>query len=211
MKTRICIFDDSKHIRESFDLLLDGLPEMELVGSFPDYSHLESRIKDCRPDIVIMDIEIPPDNGIAAVKTLRPLFPDLPVIMFTVFEQSDKIFDSICAGANGYLLKKSTPESILTALKDIIEGGSAMSPSVAKKVLERFQNDNPSGSEDYSLTPREKEILKLLTQGLSYKMVADKSNISFETVRTHIKNIYGKLHVSSMSEAVIKAIKENIV
>jgi DNA-binding NarL/FixJ family response regulator len=211
MKTRVCIFDDNKKILESFSMMMEASDKVELVGFYADCDHPLEKIKACNAEVVIMDIEIPPVSGIEAVRSIRKENKDIPVIMFTVFEDNAKIFDSICAGANGYLLKKTDPEKLIQSIEEVKQGGAPMSPSIARKVLEKFQAIEQPSTTDYELTAREKEILKLLTKGLSYKMIAAGCFISFETVRTHIKNIYAKLHVASMTEAVAKAINEKIV
>lgn len=212
MKTKICLFDDNTSIRNSIQLMLEFNEEVLLVASYPDCNDIVNRIKKCDAQIVIMDIEIPPTNGIDAVKQIRNSLKDVLVIMFTVFDDDDRIFDSICAGADGYLLKNTTPQEMVHALLEAKAGGAPMSPSIARRVLQLFKKGAVAiQSQDYELTPRELEILKLLTQGLSYKMIADSCKITFETTRSHIKNIYNKLHVASMTEAVIKAIHEKIV
>lgn len=212
MKTKVCLFDDSVQIRESFTLMMETSDKIELAGSFANCNNVINNITLCSADVVIMDIEIPPQSGIEAVKQIRTQFADLPIIMFTVFEDNDLIFESICAGANGYLLKKTDPQSIIQSIEEVKMGGAPMSPGIARKVVEKFKSiSSPMPHPQYELTIRETEILKLLTQGLSYKMIAAKCTISFETVRTHIKNIYAKLHVASMTEAVAKALNERLV
>ncbi len=212
MKTRVCIFDDNRAIRNSLQLLFEFDEAIEIIAVFPDCNDVVNRIKKCGADVVLMDIEIPPDTGIEAVKKIRKSLKEVLIIMFTVFDEDERIFDSICAGANGYLLKNTAPREIIKSINDVISGGAPMSPSIARKVLQLFKQGNElTGNKNYELTPRELEILKLLTQGLSYKMIADTCKISFETTRSHIKNIYSKLHVASMTEAVIKAINEKIV
>lgn len=212
MKTRVCIFDDNRAIRNSLQLLFEFDEAIEIIAVFPDCNDVVNRIKKCGAEVVLMDIEIPPDTGIEAVKKIRQSLKEVFIIMFTVFDEDERIFDSICAGANGYLLKNTPPKEIIKSINDVLSGGAPMSPSIARKVLQLFRQGNElTGNKDYELTPRELEILKLLTQGLSYKMIADACKISFETTRSHIKNIYSKLHVASMTEAVIKAINEKIV
>jgi DNA-binding NarL/FixJ family response regulator len=211
MKTKVCIFDDNEKILESFSLMMKTSEKIELTGLFNNCESAYEKIKNCNAEVVIMDIEIPPIDGIEAVKNIRRHNKEIPIIMFTVFDDTGKIFDSICAGANGYLLKKTDPEKIIQSIEEVKEGGAPMSPSIARKVLEKFRSNEQPLDSIYELTQREKEILKLLTKGLSYKMIAAECNISFETVRTHIKNIYAKLHVASMTEAVAKAINERIV
>jgi DNA-binding NarL/FixJ family response regulator len=212
MKTKVCIFDDNKRILDSFSMMMESSDTIELVGLFNTCKNAAEQIRKSGAEVVIMDIEIPPMDGINAVKEIRKEDKETPIIMFTIFDDSAKIFDSICAGANGYLLKNTEPEKIIQSIAEVKEGGAPMSPSIARKVLEKFQGLEPINlPPDYELTQREKEVLKLLTKGLSYKMIAAECFISFETVRTHIKNIYVKLHVASMTEAVAKAIQEKIV
>jgi DNA-binding NarL/FixJ family response regulator len=159
-----------------------------------------------------MDIEMPGLSGIEAIKILKENFPEIKVLMETIFEDNNKIFDSICNGAEGYILKNTPPVFILSAIKDIYEGGAPMTPSVASKVLKMFKkNSSPALKEETGLTEREKEILVLLVDGMSYKKIAATCFISADTVSGHIKNIYKKLQVHSKSEAVAKAIKGKIV
>ena len=210
MSLRICIFDDSHSILQAFKLMTDDDANMEVVGSFLNTQHLLKNIEKNNPDVVIMDIDV--SNGIEAVKEIRKIYRELPILMFTVFDDDDNVFNAICAGANGYLLKSTDPQTILQSIEQVQSGGAPMSPGVARRIVQKFQllTQLPVAA-NYELTTREKEILKCLTNGLSYKMVAAECNISFETVRTHIKNIYSKLHVASMTEAVAKAINERIV
>jgi len=155
---------------------------------------------------------MPVKSGIQAIKDIRKSLPTIPIMMFTVFEDDDKIFEAICAGANSYMLKNTEPMKLIDSVNELLNGGAPMSPGIARKVVAGFQRISVKNvDEDYSLTQREQEVLKLLTKGLSYKMIAADCNISFETVRSHIKNIYSKLHVASMTEAVAKAINERIV
>lgn len=206
------MFDDSQTILDSFSFLLSASTDINLVGVYNNADDVIKKVKACKANVVIMDIDMPGTNGIQAVKNLRISMPEVLIIMFTVFEDDDKIFKSICAGANGYLLKKTEPQKIIEAIIEVENGGAPMSPAIARRVMQKFQQTNfVSDTIKYDLTAREKEILKCLTSGLSYKMIASECAISFETVRTHIKNIYSKLHVASMTEAVAKAINEKIV
>jgi DNA-binding NarL/FixJ family response regulator len=155
-----------------------------------------------------MDIQMPGMNGVEAVKIIKENFPETRIIMQTVVEDEDKIFASICNGASGYLLKNTTPSRLLQAIVEVNEGGAPMTPSIAQKVLEKFRSNSPqSQNELNNLSNREKEILECLVEGMSYKMIASSCEISIDTVRFHIRNIYEKLHVSSKSEAVIKAMR----
>lgn len=215
MSVRIAIFDDNRNIRESVGLLLQTEPDFELTGSFSHVLDCVDDVKSCTPDIVLMDIEMPGMTGIEAVTTLKKEMPHILILMQTVFEDDDRVFDSICAGASGYILKNHLNTRLIDFIKEVHLGGSPMSPTIARKVLNKMQETvsrlKPGVTTDYKLTNREKEVLGCIVNGLSYKMVADQLNISYETVRTHIKKIYEKLHVASLTEVVAKAIHQKIV
>lgn len=215
MGLRIAIFDDNKNIRESITLLLQTVPEFDVVGSFSHVLDCVDDVKECNPDIVLMDIEMPGMSGIEAVLVMKKHLPHVQVLMQTVFEDDDRVFDSICAGASGYILKNHLNTRLIDAIKELQFGGSPMSPSVARKVLNKMQSVSslikPEEAPDYHLTAREKEVLSCLVNGLSYKMIAADLNISYETVRSHVKKIYEKLHVASLTEVVAKAINQRIV
>lgn len=206
---RIAIFEDNRKFRESLEFIIVSTNDMELCGSFEDTSRLLQRIEALQPDVVLMDINIPGKNGIEAVKEIKEHFPGVNVCMQTVFEDEDKIFASLCNGASGYLLKNSTPEKVLQAIREVADGGSFFTASVAKKILNNFQQKQQG--EFVQLTEKEKEVLKHLVEGLSYKMIADKMELSFHTIHTHIRNTYQKLHVNSKGEAINKAIKNKLV
>ncbi len=209
---RIAIFEDNKELLESMQQLVDSREDLVCSGAYADANHLDRKIREAQPDIVIMDIDMPGLNGIEAVKILHEKFPAIRVLMQTVFDDDDKIFASICAGASGYMLKKSRPGKIIEAIFETYQGGSHMTPSIAEKVLKMFRiQTNQPAVEKIDLTAREKEILTLLVKGKSYKMIAAECFISFDTVNSHIKNIYEKLHVHSKSEAVVKAIKQKLI
>jgi DNA-binding NarL/FixJ family response regulator len=212
MSIKVAIFEDNRNLRESLFQLIDGSNGFRCVGAFPNCDRLIQNIKESRPDVVLMDIEMPGLSGIEAIKILKENFPEIKVLMETIFEDNNKIFDSICNGAEGYILKNTAPVLILSAIKDIYDGGAPMTPSVASKVLKMFKkNSTTTLKEETGLTEREKEILALLVEGMSYKKIAATCFISTETVSGHIKNIYRKLQVHSKSEAVVKAIKGKIV
>lgn len=215
MGLRIAIFDDNKNIRDSIGMLLSTDPELEMTGSFCHVLDCLEDVRNCRPDIILMDIEMPGMTGIEAVRTIKKEFPNVQVLMQTVFEDDDRVFDSICGGASGYLLKSSLNTRLLESIKELQYGGSPMSPSIARKVFNKMQQMSqyvvPEAVPDYNLTPREKEVLACIVEGLAYKMIADKLTISYETVRSHVKKIYEKLHVASLTEVVSKAMKERIV
>jgi DNA-binding NarL/FixJ family response regulator len=215
MSLRIAIFDDNKNIRESIGLLLKTEPDFEVVGSFSHVLDCIEDIKECKPDVILMDIEMPGMTGIEAVKFVKKEFPHIQILMQTVFEDDDRVFDSICSGASGYLLKNFLNTKLVDSIKELQFGGSPMSPSIARKVLNKMQqipeHVKPEEAPDYHLTNREKEVLACIVNGLAYKMIADQLNISYETVRSHVKKIYEKLHVASLTEVVSKAMKERIV
>jgi DNA-binding NarL/FixJ family response regulator len=214
MVLRVCIFEDNRWIRESLSILIEGSQSLMISGSFSNADNVVEKVSSSNADVVLMDIEMPGINGIEAVKELRKVFPELVVIMQTVFDDDDKVFDAICAGASGYLLKDTQPAVLMKAIEEAHAGGAPMSPAIARKALLLFQTYmapfSRAGKTDYQLTRREKEILTYLVEGNSYKQIAALCFISFDTVRTHIRNVYEKLHVASSSEAVAKAIKERL-
>lgn len=215
MNLRIAIFDDNKNIRESISMLLETEAGMQVVGSFSHVLDCLDDVKASKPDVVLMDIEMPGMSGIDGVRIIKDAFPQVQILMQTVFEDDDRVFDSICAGASGYILKNQLNTRLIDALKELQFGGSPMSPSIARKVLNKMQSVaaiiKPEKAPDYHLTTREKEVLTCLVTGLSYKMIASDLNISYETVRSHVKKIYEKLHVASLTEVVAKAINQRIV
>src|SRR6185436_4307026 len=214
MNIRVIIFDDSKKVRDALGMIIKGTHGFEWAGSFSDCSDLLNDYKKANADVVLMDIQMPRMSGIDAVKEIKSKFPEAKILMLTNFDDDDKIFSSICFGASGYLLKNTSPLKIIEAIKEIYEGGVPMTPVIAQKVLQMFRKSPPVNSvpeRDYHLSPREKEVLECLVKGMSLKMVADTLSISYDTVRTHIKHIYEKLHVVSMTEAVAKVINEKLI
>jgi DNA-binding NarL/FixJ family response regulator len=209
---RVTIFEDNRSLREGLYQLINGSPGLLCSGAFANCNNLSADIGASLPDVVLMDIEMPGINGIQAVKLIKESFPDVKILMETIFDDNEKIFQSICNGAEGYILKNTPPVQILLAIKEVYEGGAPMTPSIASKVLKMFKsNTSDHLPVEYNLTDREKEILKCLVEGMSYKMIADTCFISMDTVNGHIKNIYKKLQVHSKSEAVVKAIKGHII
>jgi DNA-binding NarL/FixJ family response regulator len=199
-------------LRESLYFLINSEHDLECCGTYPDCKQLVKVIKETQPDVILMDIEMPGMNGIDAVRVVKREFPKLPVLMQTIFHDDSHIFNAICAGASGYLLKSASSETFAQSIRDVHSGGSPMSGPVARRVLELFQkNLVPKNENDYDLTQKEKEVLASLIEGKSFKLIAEAIGISYETVRSHMKNIYAKLHVHSNTEAVIKALKEKIV
>jgi len=209
---RVAIFEDNRNLRESLFRLLESSTGFTCAGAFAHCERVVENIGDTQPDVILMDIELPVVSGIEAVKLIREKYPDIKILMETIFEEDEKIFQSICNGAQGYILKNTPPEGILSSIREIHEGGAPMTPTVASKVLRLFKFNLAGNTDDeYHLSSREKEILKCLVEGMSYKMIADTCFISADTVNGHIKNIYKKLQVHSKSEAVVKAIKGRLV
>lgn len=209
---RVCVFDDNNDLLEGLKLLLLDSEDFLLVGAYPNARQVVAMITKDMPDVVVMDIQMPGISGIEAVRSIKSAFPRLQILMQTVFEDDDNVFAAICAGASGYILKSTSPEKLLEAIKEVHLGGSPMSPTIARKVLQSFQYQfEQTPFEFQPLTVREKEILSYMVKGHSYKMIAGACRISFNTVHTHIKKVYEKLHVNSASEAVAKAIKQRLV
>ncbi len=212
MEIKVAIFEDNSNMREGLYQLINGSQGFTCTGAFPNCDDLVQRIEKSNPDVIVMDIEMPGISGIEGVKLVKENFPEMKILMETIFEDDKKIFDSICAGAEGYILKNTPPVEILGAIKEIYEGGSPMTPTIANRVLKMIKSQRASDSKNlFNLTDREKEILSCLVEGMSYKLIADECAISIDTVNVHIKNIYKKLQVHSKSEAVAKAIKGKIV
>jgi len=207
---KIIIFDDNDSLRDSVGMLLQNTPDFTLAGAYAHCLDVTENIKDTKPDVVIMDIDMPGMNGIEGVKLIRKNFPTVQILMLTVFDDDEKVFAAIKAGAAGYILKNTEPNNLLQAISEVYNGGAPMTPGIAKKVLHQFQAILPEEEKDYHLSIREKEVLGLLVDGLSYKMIAGKLNITYDTVRAHMKKIYEKLHVSSMTEAVVKALNQKL-
>jgi DNA-binding NarL/FixJ family response regulator len=209
----VAIVEDNKTIREGLAALITGTPGYDCVGSFPDCEKFLNNISKTNIDVVLMDIGLPGISGIEGVKKARKINPALNILMLTIYEESNVVFEALCAGACGYLVKKTPPSRLLEAIKDIYEGGSPMSSNIARQIISVFHqknNVNENGIE-YELTTREKEVLNHLADGYNYQEIADKIFISVDTVRHHIRNIYKKLHVHSQSEAVAKAIRKGLI
>lgn len=211
MPVRILIYDDNEALRVSMETLINEEADMALVASMPNAETVETDIKELQPDVILMDIDMPAVNGVTAVKRIRKVSETLPIIMLTVFDDNENIFNAICAGASGYILKRYAMEEIPAAIRDVMSGGAPMTGTVAKKVLQMVPPAKNEEEEKHDLSARETQILQLLVQGYSYKMIAAEIKISLDTVRFHIKKIYDKLHVHSATEAVSHAIKNKLV
>ena len=204
MPINVLIYEDNENLRSSVVAMLQWNGAFMIAGAMSDASEVVADVAVLNPDVILMDIDMPHSNGVEAVKAIRATNNELPVIMFTVFEDNENIFNAICAGANGYLLKKNF-EQIPAAIQDVMTGGAPMTSSVAKKVLSFVPTSNiEKKTEQENLSPREVEILNYVVKGYSYKMIAAELNLSLETVRSHIKKVYKKLQVNSATAAVYK-------
>ena len=210
---RVAVYDDNDSRRDGLTLLLNAMEDMECVGAFEDCSNVVEEMGMSKPDVVLMDINMPNVDGIEGVKLLKEKFPELKIIMQTIFEDDDKILAAISAGADGYILKQKSPLKLIEGIQEVLDGGAPITSTVAGKILKLFSGRIiiPSDGEKIQLTRREREILQLLVEGYSYKMIAAKCFITYATVNTHISNIYEKLQVKSVSGAVAKALKEGLV
>lgn len=207
MKTQtrsIEIIEDDSQLRESFCELLATAADWVVTGSFARAETAIPAIQAHPPDLAIVDIQLPGLSGIECVRQLKPLCPDTQFLMVTAHDNTDRVFESLAAGASGYLLKRDAPTRLLESLEDVMAGGAPMSSAIARMVIQHFQKPAKQDRENYNLSPREQETLDLLTKGARYKEIADKLDINITTVRFHLKNIYRKLHVSSRTEAVVK-------
>jgi len=207
---KLNIYEDDEDLRGGLSDYLSSTGDFEVVCSLGNCDTIVEDLREANVDVILMDIGMPGIGGIEGVRLAKAALPSVNILMFTVFDDDEKIFDAICAGADGYLLKQTTPQKIIEALKDVCSGGAPVTSSIAKKILKSFPKKVREDSKD-SLTVKEREILLHLVNGKSYKEIASNSNISIETVRTHIKRMYSKLHVHSMSQAVAKAIQQRIV
>lgn len=207
---RVLLFDDNDDFTESLSTFINSADDMSVVAVANTGKNALKLVNYHQPDVVLMDIDMPIENGLQSLRSLRSAENNVCVIMLTVFDDNKRIFQAICTGASGYLLKSTPPEKIIDAIREAHNGGAPMTPTVAKQVLKLFSQPFHKSEDIETLTAREHDVLSLLVRGYSYKMAADELNIGIETLRFHIKNIYGKLHVNSKSEAVAKAIQNKI-
>lgn len=210
MPISILLFEDNDMLRESIVSMLSTNSAFQVAGAFGDVLRSTEQVKTLRPDIILMDIDMPGLSGIEAVSKIRSTGSTTPILMITVFDDNQHVFDAICAGASGYLLKKHLASKLFDAIEELRTGGAPMSPSVARMVINSM-HQKPAQLNPYGLTGRENDVLTSLSKGNSYKLIAAEFGLSVDTVRTHIKSIYEKLHVHSQTEAVAKALNEKLV
>jgi DNA-binding NarL/FixJ family response regulator len=208
---KVAIVEDERDIREGLGMLINYTDGFECVGKYGSMEEAITSIRHRTPDVVLSDIGLPGMNGIDGVRILKETYPSMTILMLSVYDDNERIFDALCAGAVGYLLKKTPPAKLIDSLKDAIQGGSPMSPEIARKVVALFRDFRPPEKVDYDLSPHELRILKLLVEGHSYKTAAAKLNVTTSTISFHLNNIYEKLQVHSKSEAVAKALQHRLI
>jgi DNA-binding NarL/FixJ family response regulator len=208
---KVLIYEDNPQLREGLTMLIDGSDGFRVVAAYKNCNNAVDEVAAFNPDVILMDIDMPGVNGIEGLKNIRAKYTEVKILMLTVFDDNKNVFESIKNGANGYILKKTAPARLLEYIAEAASGGAPMSANIATQVLKMFSAMNNQKGEDYNLSEREKQVLQFLVNGYSYKMIAAEMIIAIDTVRSHIKKIYEKLHVNSKSEAVAKAFKDKIV
>jgi DNA-binding NarL/FixJ family response regulator len=208
---RVAIIEDQRVLREGIGFLLDSTEGFRCAGCFGSMEEALKKIADDLPDVVLVDIQLPGMSGIEGIRLLKDRWPRLQLIMLTVYEDDEKIFKALCAGASGYLLKRTPPARLMESLKEVASGGAPMSPEVARRVISLFKDVRPPDHADYRLTPHEVRLLRMLVEGHSYKTAAASLGCSVNTIGTHMRSVYKKLRVHSKSEAVSKALRDRIV
>ena len=208
---RAAIVEDQRDIREGLTMLINGTAGYHCTGSYRSMEEALDKIKSDVPDVVLCDIGLPGMSGIDGIRILRERHPNLLLLMLTVYDDDERIFDALCAGACGYLLKRTSPARLLESLKEAVTGGAPMSPEVASRVIALFREMHPPKRADYQLTPHETRLLKLLVEGYNYTTAAEELHVSYNTIKFHMRHVYEKLQVHSKSEAVAKAMVERLV
>lgn len=211
---RVFVFDDNRKTLDAVEALLSVEEDIKFIGSSTNTSDAKGKVSAASANLVIMDIDMPGMNGIESTRQLKREMPELPILIQTIHDDDHKIFESICAGASGYILKGNFSDKLAIAIRECANGGCPMSPLISKKVFQIFSkmavNNTVPEMSDYALTSKEKQVLSLMVNGDSVKILSDKLQISYETGKTHVKHIYQKLHVATRSEAVAKAIREHL-
>ena len=208
---RVVIIEDVREVREGLMALISGTSGFRCVSGFRTMEAALEGMSDCRPDLILTDIGVPGMDGIEGTRILRGRFPETPILALSVYDDDDNVFNAICAGASGYLLKTTSPARLLESLREVVDGGAPMSPEVARRVVAVFREFRPPRHAEYHLTSQESELLKLIVEGHHYKTAARAMGISTNTVSFHLKHVYEKLQVHSKSEAVAKALRERLL
>jgi DNA-binding NarL/FixJ family response regulator len=208
---RVVIIEDLREVRESLAVLIDGTRGFRCAGSYRTMEEALERIGETRPDVILTDIGLPGMDGVAGTRILRERFPQVPILALSVYDDDENVFNAICAGASGYLMKNTPPARLLDSLREVVDGGAPMSPEIARRVITLFREFRPPERATCHLTPQETELLKLMVQGHHYKTAAHELGISISTVSFHLKNVYNKLQVHSKTEAVAKALRERLI
>jgi len=208
---KVMLYEDNPQLREGLTMLIDGSDGFTVLASYKNCDNVTDEVEAWKPDVILMDIDMPGTNGIEGLKKIRARNTNVKILMLTVFDDNKNVFEAIRNGANGYVLKKTPPAKLLEYIEEAASGGAPMTASIATQVLKMFSQVNTLQNEEYNLSEREKQVLQLLVDGYSYKMIASEMFISIDTVRSHIKKIYEKLHVNSKSEAVAKAFKDRLL
>lgn len=208
---RVAIIEDLREVREGLVMLINGTSGFNCIGSYRTMEEALAKIQHELPDVVLTDIGLPGMSGTEGIRILSERYPHMPLVALTVYDDDEEVFNALCAGASGYLLKNTPPARLLESLKEVINGGAPMSPEIALRVIQLFREIRPPARADYHLTPQETELLKMLVEGHNYKTAAYELEITIHTVSFHIQNIYNKLQVHSKSEAVVKALRDHIV
>jgi DNA-binding NarL/FixJ family response regulator len=208
---RVAIIEDQREVREGLAMLINGTPGFRCTGIFRTMEDALRVLSAGLPDVILTDIGLPGMSGTEGIRILKARFPDIPIVALTVYDHEGEIFDALCAGANGYLLKNTPPARLLEGLREVLQGGAPMSPEVARRVVALFREFRPPDRASHNLTQQETELLKLLIEGHNYKTAAAELLISTNTVKFHLKNVYEKLQVHSKSEAVAKALRDRLV
>ena len=208
---RVAIVEDQREVREGLAVLINGTPGFRCTGNYRSMEEALRVLEKEPPDVLLTDIGLPLMSGTEGIRILKALYPDLPILALTVYKDDEEIFNALCAGASGYLLKNTPPARLLESLREVVDGGAPMSPEVARQVIRLFREISPPVKADYRLTPQETELLKLMVEGYNYKAAAARLGITINTVSFHVRNIYSKLQVHSKSEAVAKALRNRLI
>jgi DNA-binding NarL/FixJ family response regulator len=207
MSTRVALVEDNQELRRSMKRLLQRSPRLRVVADYPDAESALADMANQQPEVVLMDIKLPRMDGVEYVRLLKARLPDVMVVMLTVHDDNDSLFNSILSGADGFLLKDTVPSRLVEAIEEVCNGGSPMTPQIARRIVQRFRKPDSQPTPVENLTPREREVLEQLALGNRYKEISDKLGISLDGIRFHIRGVYNKLHVHSRTEAVLKYLK----